>query len=518
MREWLDDALFYEIYPQSFKDTNGDGIGDLKGIAEKLDYIKELGCNAIWINPCFDSPFVDAGYDVRDYYQVAPRYGTNEDLKHVFEEAHKRQMHVLLDLVPGHTSTECEWFKQSALPEKNRYTDRYIWTDKVWNAPQGIGNITGWLRGGYDREGACALNFFTAQTALNYGFYNKDEGCDWEQDMNDPGPLSTREEIKNIMRFWLSMGADGFRVDMAASLVKNDPESKGTIALWQDIRTFLDREYPEASLVSEWGDPARSLTAGFNMDFLLHFGPSHYPDLFRTDHPFFRKDGQGDLTDFWRIYNENYRKASKLHSLICIPSGNHDMIRMARFLDPDEMKIAFAFLLSMPGVPFIYYGDELGMRYVDVPHSVEGGYERTGSRSPMQWDKTVNAGFSTAAPDRLYIRQDTENMSVINAESEKQDPDSIYSEVARLIALRKEHEALHNWSTFRLINDSYPLIYERSGCTEDLIVAINPTAENRSFEGISAGEVIYSTFGKTLKKEEGIITLPPQSAFYLRKE
>lgn len=118
MREWLDDALFYEIYPQSFKDTNGDGIGDLKGIAEKLDYIKELGCNAIWINPCFDSPFVDAGYDVRDYYQVAPRYGTNEDLKHVFEEAHKRQMHVLLDLVPGHTSTECEWFKQSALPEK----------------------------------------------------------------------------------------------------------------------------------------------------------------------------------------------------------------------------------------------------------------------------------------------------------------------------------------------------------------------------------------------------------------
>ena len=108
--EWLDKALFYEIYPQSFLDTNADGIGDFQGIIEKLDYILELGCNAIWLNPCFDSPFVDAGYDVRNYFKVAPRYGTNEDLKRLFREAHMRGMHVLLDLVPGHTSSECEWF------------------------------------------------------------------------------------------------------------------------------------------------------------------------------------------------------------------------------------------------------------------------------------------------------------------------------------------------------------------------------------------------------------------------
>ena len=113
MREWLNDALFYEIYPQSFYDTNGDGIGDLQGIIEKLDYIKELGCNAIWINPCFDSPFGDAGYDVRDYKKIAERYGTNEDAKRLFDEVHKRDMHVFLDLVPGHTSIEHEWFKAS---------------------------------------------------------------------------------------------------------------------------------------------------------------------------------------------------------------------------------------------------------------------------------------------------------------------------------------------------------------------------------------------------------------------
>ena len=124
-----EDAVFYEIYPQSFYDTNGDGIGDFNGIIEKLDYIKSLGCNALWINPCFDSPFKDAGYDVRDYKKVAPRYGTNNDLYRLFGEAHKRGIRVLLDLVPGHTSEEHEWFRQSQKAEKNEYSNRYIWTD-----------------------------------------------------------------------------------------------------------------------------------------------------------------------------------------------------------------------------------------------------------------------------------------------------------------------------------------------------------------------------------------------------
>ena len=141
MSKWLDNAVFYEIYPQSFNDTNGDGIGDFNGIIEKLDYIKELGCNAIWTNPCFESPFGDAGYDVSDYCKAAPRYGTNEDLKRVFEEAHKRGIHVLLDLVPGHTSVEHKWFRESMKAEKNEFTDRYVWTDSIWEEPQGMGCI-----------------------------------------------------------------------------------------------------------------------------------------------------------------------------------------------------------------------------------------------------------------------------------------------------------------------------------------------------------------------------------------
>ena len=149
MAEWLENAVFYEIYPQSFQDTNGDGIGDFQGIVERLDYIAGLGCTGIWLNPCFQSPFGDAGYDVSDYYRAAPRYGTNEDLKRLFEEAHKRGIRVLLDLVPGHTSTEHKWFRESMRAEKNPYTDLYIWTDDVWESPEGMGCI----RGISDRNG-----------------------------------------------------------------------------------------------------------------------------------------------------------------------------------------------------------------------------------------------------------------------------------------------------------------------------------------------------------------------------
>ena len=394
MAKWLDNAVFYEIYPQSFHDTNADGIGDLQGIIEKLDYIKELGCNALWLNPCFTSPFGDAGYDVADYYTIAPIYGTNADAKRLFEEVHKRDMHILLDLVPGHTSVEHKWFKESMKAEKNEFTDRYVWTDSVWESPEDMASI----RGISDRDGACAVNFFSMQPALNYGYYKPEKS--WQQSVDAPGPKATLEEMKNVMRFWLTMGCDGFRVDMAGSLVKNDEDGKGTIGLWKKVRSFLDEEFPDAAMVSEWGEPDKSLQGGFHMDFLLHFGPSHYNDLFRCEYPYFTREGKGDISQFVAKYLENYEKSEK-KGLICIPSGNHDMDRLARTLDQEEMKVAFAFLLSMPGAPFIYYGDEIGMRYVEGLTSVEGGFNRTGSRSPMQWDNSVNAGFSAAPSEKL---------------------------------------------------------------------------------------------------------------------
>lgn len=472
MNAWLKDAVFYEIYPQSFRDSNGDGIGDFNGIIEKLDYIKELGCNAIWLNPCFDSPFGDAGYDVRDYKLVAPRYGTNEDLVRLFDEAHKRDMHVLLDLVPGHTSVEHAWFRESMKAEENEFSHRYIWSDSIWTSTD---PYLPCIRGISDRDGSAAVNFFSTQPALNYGFLNPTES--WQQPMDAPGPMATREAIKDVMRFWLSKGCDGFRVDMAGSLVKGDDEaSTGTIALWQDFRAFLEEEFPDAVMVSEWGEPDKSLAAGFHMDFLLHFGPSHYNDLFRCQEPYFSSRGKGNCGAFVRRYLESYRKASAGEGLICIPSGNHDMDRLARTLTPEEIKLAFAFLYTMPGAPFLYYGDEIGMRYVEGLTSKEGGYGRTGSRTPMQWDDSANAGFSTAEPEALYLPIDLV-VDRPNAASQMNDAQSIRSELQRIIALRKAHPALGNCGTIEFLQaEGYPLCYLREAEGERLLVCVNPSA------------------------------------------
>ena len=513
MAKWLDNAVFYEIYPQSFKDTNADGIGDFAGIIEKLDYIKELGCNAIWLNPCFESPFGDAGYDVSDFYKTAPRYGTNEDLKTLFDEVHQRDMHILLDLVPGHTSVEHKWFRESMKAEKNAFTDRYVWTDSIWHEPQGMGCI----RGISDRDGSCAVNFFSHQPALNYGFYKPDPNQKWQQSMDGQGPKATLEAMKDVMRFWLKMGCDGFRVDMAGSLVKNDEDGKGTIRLWQNVREFLNREFPQAVMVSEWGEPDKSILGGFHMDFLLHFGPSHYNDLFRCQEPFFSSRGKGDAYEFVKKYEENYKK-SQGKGLICIPSGNHDMDRLARSLHGDELKIAFAFLLSMPGAPFIYYGDEIGMRYVENLHSVEGEYGRTGSRAPMHWNISVNDGFRTAPANMLYIKQD-DRADRPTVEQQMADPKSLYHEIKRLIEIRKSHQALLSKGEITFIfaqKNEYPLAYIRRAYDEKILVVINPSGQEVSFaSNIQPGENIYST-GGNIHFDNGRIIASPQTAAFMR--
>lgn len=510
MSKWLDNAVFYEIYPQSFLDTNSDGIGDINGIIKKIDYIKDLGCNAIWLNPCFDSPFGDAGYDVRDYLKVADRYGTNDDLKRLFDELHKRDMHILLDLVPGHTSVEHKWFKESMKPEKNRYTDRYVWTDSIWEAPEGMNNI----RGISQRDGCCGVNFFSTQPALNYGYYEKTRP--WQMSPDDPAPTQTLNAMIDVMRFWLGLGCDGFRVDMAASLVKNDAEGKGTIALWQKVRAFLDREFPNAAMVSEWGEPDRSLEGGFHMDFLLHFGPSHYNDLFRCDKPFFSKEGKGNVKEFADTYKRNYEKSGG-KGLICIPSGNHDMDRLARRFDTEELKICFAFLLSMPGAPFIYYGDEIGMRYLENVASVEGGYNRTGSRSPMQWNSETNAGFSSASAEKLYIPIDPDKDRP-TAEKALSNPNSLLNEIKKLIEIRQSHTALQSNGKIEFVyaeENKYPLAYIRSDDKERILIVINPSSESYTFafKG-KAGEILYQKGEFSHSKDK--YTISSQSVIFVK--
>lgn len=477
MPSWLKDAVFYEIYPQTFRDTNGDGIGDINGIIEKLDYIKDLGCNALWINPCYDSPFKDAGYDVRDYKKVAPRYGTNEDLYRLFLIAHDKGIHVLLDLVPGHTSEEHEWFKESKKAEPNEFSDRYVWTHS-WI--QGIAGHP-YIGGEADRNGCYMLNFFKSQPALNYGFLNRTE--DWQLPPDHPACIATREALKDVMRFWLDHGCDGFRVDMADSLVKEDDENKSaTGKIWQNIREMLDKDYPEAAIISEWSNPVQSLKNGFHADFYLDHHGNGYNTLIRDnetpggDHSFLKKDGHGDIMRFLLDYLPKY-DATKTDGYISFITCNHDTPRARLTLGYDELKLAWALFLTLPGVPFIYYGDEIGMRYLDIP-TKEGGYTRTGSRTPMQWDNSKNKGFSEADQDKLYLPVDTSE-DAPTVEDQAKDPDSLYNTVKALTALRHGYDDLKADSTFSVIyaeKEEFPFVYRRG----NLLIAINPSEKRDS--------------------------------------
>ncbi len=501
--KWLKDTVFYEIYPQSFKDTNGDGIGDFNGIIEKLDYIKGLGCNALWINPCYDSPFKDAGYDVRDYKKVAPRYGTNEDLFRLFEEAHKRGIRVLLDLVPGHTSEEHAWFRESQKAERNEYSDRYIWTDFCFQGAPGFP----YVGGESERSGCYVLNFFKCQPALNYGFYRVTEP--WQKSFRSPAAMATREAIKDIMRFWLSHGCDGFRVDMAASLVKNDDDRKtGTSTVWRDIRRMLDLEFPDAAIVAEWSNPPLALRAGYDMDFCLNEPGGCYSTLMRDyanyggfinsnrnaeDHSYFKKDAGGDINRFLDEYLSWYEDTRDL-GYISMLTCNHDTLRPSYNLAPRELKLAYAFLFTLPGVPFLYYGDEIGMKYLDVP-TKEGGYFRTGSRTPMQWDDSANHGFSAAQASDLYLPVDL-SPDAPTVASQEADPDSLLHTVRALLALRHSEEDLQADAVLQVIcsEKDRPLVYRRGS----LLCVVNPSG--RSLEtalpadvcGKLKGEVIFS--------------------------
>jgi len=520
MPEWLNKAIFYEIYPQTFYDSNGDGIGDIEGIIEKLDYVKELGCNAIWLNPCFDSPFKDAGYDVRDYKKVAPRYGSNEDLFRLFDEAHKKDMRVLLDLVPGHTSEEHIWFAGSKkISPDDEFRNRYIWTDSwfFWGL-EGLKFIAGEA----ERDGCYIVNFFKCQPALNYGFLNRREK--WQLPPDHPDCIATREALKDIMRFWLAgdkgRGCDGFRVDMADSLVKFDDEQKSaTCAIWRNIREMLDGEFPEAAIVSEWSCPDKSLKAGFHADFLLDHWKSGYRSLVRdyedggADNSYFKKDSSGDITKFLAQYLPWY-EATKNDGFINFITGNHDTPRISHGLDRRELALAFAVFFTMPGVPFLYYGDEIGMCYIQNTPTKEGGYTRTGSRTPMQWQSGGTMGFSAAPPEKLYLPVDPDP-SAPNVAAEEKDPASLLNTVKSLLRLRSEEEDLSAKPNLEIIHPAKGVsvsgdrsfVYRRGS----LIMTVNPGAGHVqpriSSDGTPEKLIAIGSCGF----ENGVIRMGPQS-------
>ncbi len=469
---WLADAVLYQIYPQSYADSNGDGIGDLNGIESKLDYLAWLGVNTVWINPCFASPMRDAGYDVADYNAIDPRYGNRDDLAKLVDSASHKGIRVLLDLVAGHTSDQHEWFVRSASDPADH---RYIWADR--QAP-------GFQPSPGSRPGFYLPNFFPVQPALNFGYGRMNPDEPWRQPVDAPGPRENRQALRDIMDYWLRTGIAGFRVDMASSLVKDDPSKRETAALWHELRGWLDAAHPEAVLFSEWAQPQVSVPAGFQADFFLHFGSSQafrslfhngavYDHSFRPRPCYFDSAGAGTVSEFLA----EWATASSLiggGGHIILPTANHDYPRLvAGSRTAEQARTALVFILTWATLPAIYYGDEIGMQYQpglpDLEGSVLGlpwvGYNRAGSRTPMQWDRND--------PEVTYLPPHP-SPTRPNVADQQADESSTLNLVRELIALRKANPEFGPAGRVEVLNPGYPFVYRRG---DRFTVAVNPAFE-----------------------------------------
>lgn len=544
--KWLENSVIYQVYPSSYMDSDGNGIGDIPGVLSRLDYVESLGVGAIWFNPLFESGWIDGGYDILDYYKVDPRFGTNTDLVKLIDECHKRGIKVLLDLVPGHTSMDHPWFKQSMEADANqRYSDYFIWSDQLPDkkaeetlnamlaSENPLQDTRGkWMLADAPRAKYYMKNFYACQPSLNFGYANVDPNHPWEQGMDEPGPRAVMQELKNILAFWFSKGVDGFRVDMASSLVKNDPDKAGIKKLWAEVREWIDTNYPERILMAEWNDPKVAVPAGFDVDMDLnsmnaknrrmYFARKHQAnggayftlngckasthDLYGNAYPA-DKVVQDDPAEVLQMYFDNYLSAKERIKGIghfATITGNHDHLRLntGDRNTPQQLKVMMAWVMTMP-MPILYYGDEIGMRsLVDLPN-VEGanhnGKERAGARTPMQWDGSKNSGFSTCEPEKLYFPMCPEwtpatsypmyldwkknggktiAAGEITVESQDQDTNSLLNWTRGLIALRKDTKAFWGYSDLKPILDPahpYPLLYTRSDGDETYLVALNPT-------------------------------------------
>ncbi|MFS0865932.1 alpha-amylase family glycosyl hydrolase [Microbacterium sp. 179-B 1A2 NHS] len=490
LAERLDRVVLYQAYPQSFADGNGDGMGDLDGLAARLDYLQWLGVDAVWVNPCFVSPMRDAGYDVADFDHIDPRYGGDAALDRLVAEADRRGIAIVLDLVAGHTSDRHPWFLAAADDPTDH---RYVFSDRP---AEGFEPVPG-SRGGWYKP-----NFFAFQPALNFGYARPHPDEPWRQAVDAPGPLANRDALVDIIRRWYDRGVQGFRVDMAASLVKDDPGHVETARLWNDIRRRLDESHPGRILIAEWGDPARSIPAGFSSDFFLQFGGDTdgrpFKSLFSngsgTVHEAWEPAtawadaaGAGDAADFVSAWRDAAAaiEADGRGGIVGLPTANHDFTRLVSGTrDAEQARAALLLVLTWPAMPSVYYGDEIGMRYLPGIGPLEGSslgpsYERAGSRTPMQWgDLGATGRFAPTdgfGPSRYLPEDPDPHRPTVAAQLD--DPASLLHFVRDAIALRRSDARLSAHSGVDVRGTAYPFTYVRGG---SLLVALNPSASSRS--------------------------------------
>ncbi len=455
---WPPGSVVYQIYPRSFYDSNGDGIGDLKGITEKLGYLNDgtgesLGVDAIWLSPFYTSPMADFGYDVKDYCDVDPIFGTLDDFKELLDEAHEHGIKVMIDFVPNHTSEEHPWFQESRSSKDNPKRDWYVWRS---GKPDGS-EPNNWQ--GVFGGSAWQLDEATGEYYL-HSFLQEQPDLNWENP-------AVREAMKDAIAFWLDMGVDGLRLD-AVSWMAKDPQLRDNPRN-PNYREGIDDPY--SALIIRYSREAPEL-----FDYLNEISElaKKYPGRFVVTEAY--AENRHDVGAYLQFYDKgmpdisapfNFEciklpwKASELKSFIdafqsvLAPNympvyvlGNHDRERVVSRIGPESARMAATMLLTLPGLPFIYSGEELGMENVPIPpekvqdpfeKNVPGmGLGRDPSRTPMQWSPEPFAGFSNAEP-WLPVASD---YRMCNVETEGADPRSFLSLYKRLIHLRHSLSAL----------------------------------------------------------------------------
>ena len=510
---WWKTGVIYQIYPRSFQDSNGDGIGDLNGIIARADYLAWLGIDAVWISPFFPSPMADFGYDISDYIGVDPIFGTLADFDRLLTALHARNIRVILDFVPNHSSIAHPWFQESRRSRDNPKRDWYIWRDP---APDGA-PPNNWLSqaGG----GAWTLSPETGQ--YYYHAFLSDQ-----PDLNWRNP-AVREAMKGALRFWLDRGVDGFRVDVLWHLAK-DPEFRDDppnpnyreseppfmrvlphhsadhadmIDIATEMRRVLD-EYPgERVLIGELSLPLKRL--------MEYYGPDlsavHLPFNFALLWTAWTREG-------WTVERlshmiERYERALPPGAWPNWVIGNHDQPRIASRIGMAQARVAMVLLLTLRGTPTLYYGDELGHPSVEIPPervrdpfgiNMPGGTQgRDPVRTPMPWDDTGHAGFSDSEP-WLPLAP---NAAELNIAAEKADPESMLSLTNRLLALRRREPALHKGDWARLDVKGPALGYLRSW--QDQRLAILLELYSRDVAVILPDEIKGRIALSTHRKREG---------------
>ena len=486
--EWWKRGLIYQVYPRSFQDSDGDGVGDLDGARRRLGYLRDLGVDAVWISPIFVSPMADFGYDVADYCAVDPLFGTLEDFDALVEEAHRLGLKLILDFVPNHTSDQHPWFKESRSSRDNPRRDWYIWRDAK---PDGSAP-NNWL----SHFGGSGWEWDAATGQFYYHAYLKQQ-----PDLNWRNP-EVRAAMFEVMRFWLGRGVDGFRVDVLWHLIKDaqfrdnppnpdfrpgqagierflqtrstdQPEVHAVVAEMRQVMAA----YPDRVLIGEIYLPVDRLVTYYGAGLSGAQLPFNFQLL---QAPW---DG-GEIAGIIRRYERALPPGAWPNWVL----GNHDRPRIVGRVGEAQARVAAMLLLTLRGTPTLYYGDELGLPQVQIPPDVVQdpweknepglGLGRDPCRTPMPWDASPHAGFTTGAP-WLPLNDD---WTTRNVAAEAADPGSMLELYRRLIVLRRTSQALSLGDYVAVSAEEGMLVFERRGAGERWLVALNFTHEARRAE------------------------------------